>query len=382
MNARLRVCPVLALVVSAAISPVHASAAEPSASQPSAASVHDNPFHYTVEKLDTGLNSLSWISASADGRRAIVSGIIDPAGRRCVKVFDLTSHKQLCQFMPAAKDIICVAMAPNGNSAAYVDTGRKQIVVINPGTGAEICSLQKDRRDWEDKDLGPVRELQFSSDGRGLWDASGQLAHAWDPAAGGRARRTLRVLPFQDDHVLGATTLPFGNGHRMASAISGGSAQAGANWMPSGLYGDGPVSCRVLVWNPAQGERQEVRQLNCKNPVETVSVSPNEQLLAVGQLSRYVAVWRVNDWKLLFEIRQAATLVRFVNNDLLAYKCADSLNTLALYGLRNHREIGQLVGHTGNIKGLVVTSDRHTLISCAEDGTIRIWKLDLKSGGG
>ncbi|MCE9551844.1 MAG: hypothetical protein K8T91_00490 [Planctomycetes bacterium] len=332
---------------------------------------------YRATSFDTGLKSLSGLGISADGRRAIVCGTGQPIGQRYVKVFDLESRRELCQFKLAEQEVACVAMAPHGNAAAYVDVARQQIVVFNPANGVTICTLQKDRRDWGDKDLGPLRDLRFSADGGQLWDASGRFVHLWDPVRGGKPLRTFEILSMVSKYTIRSVSPPFGGGQLMASAMGGGGPRSKPWSSPSDLFSDGPVACQIMIWNSGRGEQLQVQQLDCKNPAESISVSPSGDLLAGGQLSRYVTVWRTRDWKVLCEIRQAATLAKFITDELLVSKRADGLNELIVFDVRTRREVGKLVGHSANITGVEVTSDHHTLVSSADDGTLRVWTLEI-----
>ena len=85
--------------------------------------------------------------------------------------------------------------------------------------------------------------------------------------------------------------------------------------------------------------------------------------------------------------RAIATLPGFINGRPLAITpdgkyLAVGSRQIRIYDLKTPRELLTLTGHTERVASMAITPDGHRLISCADDGILKIWNLDAGNQAG
>jgi WD40 repeat protein len=318
---------------------------------------------YRVDSIDTGLREVWGLAASADGKRAIVYGFNDPLRDRYVKIFDLVARKELHRMEAAGTDFVAVALSTDGTQAAYVDYNRERVVVIDVASGREICALEKRTAFDSDNSRFPkVSALCFNADGKELWAGVGKYVRVWDVQPNGRLKRVICL----GDRPVRAIAVPLADGFRIATADCG-------ELFPT------PVKIWDSRAQPRRGTSEDSitpqMQWQMRNPVEALDLSPDKQRLAAGSTPNYVTVFDVTKQNPLVEIPLGGGPVAFFSDVLLAYRIRGRENVIALYDVAAGREVGRLEGHRDDVKAIVAARQSGSLLTCALDGKLNIWRL-------
>ena len=193
--------------------------------------------------------------------------------------------------------------------------------------------------------------VDWSPDGRTIVSAGYQPdVLLWD-ARSGKLRRRLK-------------------GHRVwvqeAIFSPDGARIASADW-------DGVV----LIWDARSGRR--LQRLKAEGDLFSVAFHPSRPLLAAGSSWGHVTV---------FDLRSGAVVARRMSNPggvlYLGYSWDGKLLVTAgedtqirLLDGKTLQQKGQLTGHRGGVTSFSFV-DSHYLLSCGDDGTIRLWDLKGK----
>ncbi|MEM7426620.1 MAG: caspase family protein [Pseudomonadota bacterium] len=210
-----------------------------------------------------------------------------------------------------------------------------------------------------------VRDMVFTPDGRYLITASDdKTVRIWDL----ESRRTVRVLRGQIDEADG--------GKIYAIALS-----------PDGRYlavagHTGIEDARVhpvRLYNLESGELVKLYSGH-REPVLSVSFSPDGARLASAGMDDSAIVWRTSDGKVLQQVRHRQgdiNVVRFTaDGERLVTGGDDSL--VMLWRISDGRLIKLMRGHEKLVRDIAIAPDGKTIVSSASGGGIRIW--DAQSG--
>jgi len=67
-----------------------------------------------------------------------------------------------------------------------------------------------------------------------------------------------------------------------------------------------------------------------------------------------------------------------ISNDCSYLLWGTLMNEIRVYNLKKHIEENALVGHTKTIEKVIISQDNQIVISCADDGSIKIWDFNRK----
>ena len=112
------------------------------------------------------------------------------------------------------------------------------------------------------------------------------------------------------------------------------------------------------------------------DPVWSVAISPDGQLLASGSLDETIKIWNLGSGELLHDLTGYSNPVRSVafspDGQLLA---SGSLNKIEIWNLESGKLLRTLNGHSDPVMSVAISPDRQLLASGSDDKTIKIWNL-------
>lgn len=116
------------------------------------------------------------------------------------------------------------------------------------------------------------------------------------------------------------------------------------------------------------------------NGITSVALSPDEKLLATGDIDSEIRLWQVALRQLIFICKGHRgwvwSLAFSPNSQLLASCSYDT--TIKLWNVSDGKCLQTLPGHTSWVLSVVFRSDGKTLASSSQDKTIKLW--DVQTG--
>lgn len=113
------------------------------------------------------------------------------------------------------------------------------------------------------------------------------------------------------------------------------------------------------------------------SPIFSVAFSPEGHILAAGDASGNINLWRVTDSQQLLKLDGHRDWVRSVafspNGKILASGSADM--TVKLWNINTGECLATLEGHTSTIRSVAFSSDGELLASGSTDETIKLWQI-------
>jgi len=112
------------------------------------------------------------------------------------------------------------------------------------------------------------------------------------------------------------------------------------------------------------------------NGVTALAISPDGRLLASGHgfSDTAIRLWDAHTCALVASLeghRGWVTKLVFASNETLYSASADQ--SIRAWSIKEKRQICRWQGHTGVVRGLALSPDGKALVSCAEDGSVRVW---------
>jgi WD40 repeat protein len=295
------------------------------------------------------------VAFSPDGR-TLASGSKDDT----IKLWEVTSGRELRSFVGHSKGVNSVAFSPDGRTLAS-GSDDETVKLWDVASGRELRTLA-----WRTK-YRRIHSVAFSPDGRIL--ASGgqdepETVKLWDVARG----RELRTL----SHRLG----PLGS---VAFSPDGRILAVGF------LAWQGPsLGVPIKLWDVASG--RELRTLaGHTDQVASVAFSPDGHTLASGSWDDTVKLWDVASGRQVRTLawhneRQIYSVAFSPDGRILASGGSDS--TIKLCDVPSGRELRTLSGHTGWVHSVAFSPDGRTLASGGaderwkvQDGTVKLWDV-------
>ena len=140
----------------------------------------------------------------------------------------------------------------------------------------------------------------------------------------------------------------------------------------------------ILLWDIAS--RSVSRLTGHQSAVTALAFSPDGQMLASGSQDRTARVWNLADQRERFQFTNLNgrfnSLAFSPDGRTLAMGGAGGAGrTIQLVDVKTGNPKAELRGHFKDISSLNFTLDGQTLLSASDDGTIRVWDLELSAKG-
>jgi WD40 repeat protein len=343
---------------------------------------------------------------SPDGKLLATFGVDDFGnGHSIVRLWDVASGEELRPYVGHRKAVSCVALTPDGKTAASASrdstvrvwdahTGKELRVYTGHGVSVHAIAISPDGKTVASVDVDGMTHL---------WElATGKTLKRLKPGKELKSSHSMLLLAFAPDgktlvvhdeelRVFDVATA------RMERRIRGSWWQYGSDAIsPDGqivasVIWDTPF--RISFLNLATGQELGSIAVDRRDIVQTVAFSPDGKLLAAGcyKDSRHVGsydhrlrVWEVATRKELLCLKLPGLLERIAfspdGKSLMGAIGIDSWGadpSLHFWDLRSGKEFGQLAGHLGTLSSLAFSRDGGILVTGSGDSTALVW--DAKS---
>ena len=142
----------------------------------------------------------------------------------------------------------------------------------------------------------------------------------------------------------------------------------------------------VKIWRPAATERAPPQSIGLHSDyVKTLAVpSPTSDWIASGGLDRKIFLWDLSGGgqKLCIDVgedeagslsskEKGSVYALAATNNLLASGGPES--TVRVWDARTGKRITKLVGHTDNIRDILISEDGSTIMTASSDRTVKVW---------
>ena len=144
----------------------------------------------------------------------------------------------------------------------------------------------------------------------------------------------------------------------------------------------------VKIWRPAATDRQPPQPIGLHSDyVKTLAVpSPTSDWVASGGLDRKICLWDLNGGgqKLCINVGddEAGSLSSKEKGSVYALAATDNVlasggpeSTVRVWDARSGKRITKLVGHTDNIRDVLVSRDGNTIMTASSDRTVKVWSI-------
>jgi WD40 repeat protein len=331
--------------------------------------------------------------AFAPDGRTLASGGQD----NVIHLWDVAAGNATKTLRGHASHVQSVGFSPDGGT--LLSAGRdQQIKLWNPATYGESYALSLGGGD--DAELGEaVLAARFSADGRRVITASrDRTASLWDAIA------HTRLQHFQEGHdFLASSAAFFADGSRLATAAGDGTVRlwevaSGAETRRLDRTGytaavdvsdDGRLVVtssstpgEALLWNADSGQRV-AKLTGHKTEVTAVAFAPGSQLVATGDNSGEIRLWRhdaaSNQWLLANssdDHSRMITALAFVDSGRRLVSASGD-NTVGQWDTTTGVELDTLIlPHPEWIADMAATPDGQFAVTCCDDGKLRVWSLN------
>lgn len=242
-----------------------------------------------------------------------------------------------------------IAFSPDGNHLAW--GGWKVLTIWHVRQRRELTL---------EGHSGRVHSLCFSPDGQRLAANSGKAVKIWDAATG----QEVLTLEGHAGEVMGVTFSP--DGKRLAAA----------------------ATTTVTLWDPVTGQKGRILTGRDRNQMLGVAFSPDGKQLAAGNAHQPVTVWDTTTGEELLVLKgNTEPLPAFIEirNHSMAFSpdgkrlaAVRYRNIVKVWEPTEGREILTLEGHSNTVVGVAFSPDGTRLASSSRDTTTKLW--DVKTG--
>ena len=132
----------------------------------------------------------------------------------------------------------------------------------------------------------------------------------------------------------------------------------------------------IKLWNVTT--KQEIRTFNGHSSfIYAIAISPDGQTIASGSADKTIKLWNLNTGQEISTLTghsgSVASVAFSPDGKLLASSSLDK--TIKLWNLQTNKEIRTLTGHSNSVASVVFSPDGKTLASGSNDKTIKLWNL-------
>ena len=139
----------------------------------------------------------------------------------------------------------------------------------------------------------------------------------------------------------------------------------------------------VKVWRPHGQEASSAQTIGSHSDYVKclASPSPNANWVASGGLDHKICTWDLNGGGNTLEISlskdhqvtKGSIYTLCANDSILASGGPESV--VRLWDPKSGKNVTKLVGHTDNIRDILMTEDGHVLLSASADQTVKVWDI-------
>lgn len=266
-------------------------------------------------------------------------------------LWELKNGKPLFPLRGHAGSVESVAFSPDGQ---FVATGSAD------GTARIWDTRSGDQSRSLGERYGSVHAVAFSPNGKLLaTGCADHIARVWDIETGS----VLHHLPHQSGSVQSVAFSPDG------LTLATGSANRASSSVEISSSGS------TKLWDTKSGEL--LRSLEGQRAtVNSVTFSPDGELVAVGSKDRTAKLWDAKTGKLLRSLESLSSPINSVSfspdGQLVAIGSED--NTAKLWDIRTGKLFRSLHGHSAPLHAVVFSPDGQLLATGSDDGTVKIWE--------
>jgi WD40 repeat protein/type II secretory pathway predicted ATPase ExeA len=284
--------------------------------------------------------------AFSPGGRYALTGSADKTAR----LWDVTSGKEIRQFLGHADAVLSVAFSPDGR---YVLTGSadKIVQLWDMATGQKVRQFLGHTDSVASVAFSPDGKYVLTGSGRAVTSSADRTARLWDVTTGLEVRR----FTGHTDGVLSAVFSPDGK------------------WIVTASHDK-----TVRLWDVATG--QELRQFTGHTDyINSVAFSPDGRFILTASDDNSARLWDVNTQAMV--LRFADTLpirsVAFSHDGRWALMASQE-GTARLWDVSSKAEPRAFIGHTDWLGAVRFSPDGKYLVTSSVDQTARLW--DVASG--
>ncbi|MCG9128057.1 hypothetical protein JT359_10700 [Candidatus Poribacteria bacterium] len=253
-----------------------------------------------------------------------------------IRIWDIA--KSTLQKIPSIEGTVSsVALAPDAKTLACA-TNDNEILLLDMGTNKSKIILKGHENE--------INHLTFSPDGKILASASWDTIRLWDVITG--------------DHIT-TITQDIDSRHKIRFTHNGDSL----------VFKDN--ESRVLFWNTETRKIDKEFELN-RNSTNSIALSSNDKLLAIGFREDEIQIWDISTEKLLMTIQTSARTydVAFSPDGKTIASCSEDIY---LWDVETGKLFNTFTGHTDQVSILTFSPDGKTLASGGWDNTIILWDI-------
>lgn len=282
----------------------------------------------------------------------IASGCSD----RSVRLWNLHTGECLQTLKGHTNDVWGVVFLPPHaatGSRLLASCSTDQTIRLWDGATGTCLQILKGHSDW-------IHAIAPSPDGTTLVSASSdQTVRLWDVRTG----NCIRTIKAHASHIWSVAFSPVGN-----------------------LFASSSDDQTVKLWDAHTGECIQILNGHTRL-VQAVAFSPDGNWLASASSDQTIALWEVHTGRCLRTLINEADHVRaiafsplqspFVQHSDQLLLCSYAGNIVKVWNAHTGELLHQLAGHSSRIWSVAFSPDGLTLISGSEDGTIRLWNVEL-----